>query len=267
MSNNTDYDKIISDKNLFNNTVYTKLSDAVKILEERQKDKKLKAKIEKLLENDIPEPFCFIDKYAVNGKQIATPNFDVRFFLNLVNEEKLKPLFWEFYDDKFTSNNPFKYSLGKLIIFEKIKSKIIKRRINIIDFNKYDGKKLRDIKTIWGESLINFHKRLFNFYGYNTKKLLFYDGSYWLNKHGKEASSFYEKDLLLYVYHGILFENYILNGKEGEFTKNIFLKSFLNVQEITGCKPLIVPIPPMDKDIEEDEIWFSYDEKIKNYNL
>jgi len=32
---------------------------------------------------------------------------------------------------------------------------------------------------------------------------------------------------------------------------------------LTGARPLIVPIPPMD--IEDDSIWYSYDKKIKSF--
>ncbi len=83
------------------------------------------------------------------------------------------------------------------------------------------------------------------------------------DKKGKKADCFYEKDLLLYICHGILFENFLLDGKDGEFTKNIFLPAFEKVCKLTGLKPLIVPIPPMDYDIEENSFWYSYDEKIK----
>ena len=42
-----DYSKIMSDRNIFNQIVYTPLSEALKILDERQKDKKLVTKVEK----------------------------------------------------------------------------------------------------------------------------------------------------------------------------------------------------------------------------
>ena len=42
-----DYNKIMSDRNIFNQIVYTPLSEALKILDERQKDKKLVTKVEK----------------------------------------------------------------------------------------------------------------------------------------------------------------------------------------------------------------------------
>ena len=43
-----DYNKIMSDRNIFNQIVYTPLSEALRLLDERQKDKKLMAKVELL---------------------------------------------------------------------------------------------------------------------------------------------------------------------------------------------------------------------------
>ena len=90
--NKMDYDKIMSDRKLFNETVYTPLTEAIKILEERQKDSKLREKIEELLDNNIPEPLRKIDKYGISGKQLATPNLDTRWFIKLVKQFNLKPL-------------------------------------------------------------------------------------------------------------------------------------------------------------------------------
>jgi len=262
-----DYDKIMSDKKSFYKMVYTPLSEAIKILEERQKDPNLIIKIEKLLNNDIPEPLKKIDKYAINGKQVATPNFDVRWFLNIIKDYNLKPFFYEFYSDKFTSKNYFKHSLCQLLIHKNENNKkgeYLEEKITIVDFNKYDGKLFKEIKTLNGESLIDFHRKLFSVYDYKIEDFIFYDGSPWLERNGGSASSFYEKDLLLYVCHGILFENFLLTEEDSNFTKNIFLPAFIKAHKLSGLKPLIVPIPPMDPDIEDGSHWYTYDEKIKN---
>ena len=261
-----DYDKIMSDRKLFNETVYTPLTEAIKILEERQKNPDLIKKIETLLDNNIPEPLKKIDKYAISAKQVATPNFDTRWFLKLAKEFQLKPFFSEYFDDKFTSNNSFKHSLGQLLIYNDInrKGENIREKVKIVDFDKYDGKPIKNVKTIWGESLIDFHKGLFNVYGYNLDEFILYDASDLLKKNGSKAERYYVKDLLLLVCHGILFENFLLDGRDGEFTRNILLPAIKETEELSGLKPLIVPIPPMD--IESDDVWFSYDKKIKSSN-
>ncbi len=43
------YNTIMSDRNIFNQIVYTSLSEALRLLDERRKDPELIAKVEKLL--------------------------------------------------------------------------------------------------------------------------------------------------------------------------------------------------------------------------
>ena len=78
------------------------------------------------------------------------------------------------------------------------------------------------------------------------------------------AINYYTNFILLFICHGILFENFLFCGDEGEFTKNILLPAFNKAHDLAGIKPLIVPIPPMDSEIEEDIHWHSYSEKIKS---
>ncbi len=260
-----DYNTIMSDRKLFQKTVYTSLLKAIKILEKRQNNSELIKKVEKILNKDIPEPLRKIEKYGVSEKQVATPNWDTRWFISLTKEFKLKPIFSEYYNDKFTSNNEFKHSLGQIHICKGVykNGEDKSEKITIVDFNLYNGKKIKDVKTLWGEPLIEFHKRLFEAYKYNKNKFIFYDASDWLNRNGGEAKDYYEKDLLLYICHGILFENFLLTGSEGEFTRDVVLPAFKKVVELIGMKPLIVPIPPMD--MEHDQRWISYDKKVKDY--
>jgi len=265
-SSNGKYDEIMADRKLFNKTVYTPLSEALRLLDERQKDKELIKKIKELLNNDIPEPLKKIARYGIFGKQVATPNHDAHWFIELTKSHNLKPVFYEYHNDKFTSNNDFKHSLGQLNLHEDKndrKGNRIEEKITIIDFNKYDGKPIKEVLTLWDESLIDFHKRLFDICGYFKEDFIFYDSSDWLKRNGGKAENYYEKDLMLYICFGILFENFLNSGEEGEFTKNVFLPAFEHVIKTTGLKPLIVPIPPMDN--QEDTHWISYDKKIKPF--
>jgi hypothetical protein len=260
-----DYDTIMSDHNIFNQVVYTPLSEAVKILKERQQDKNLIAEIDNLLGENIPEPLKKMDLYGISGKQVATPNFDTRWFIELTKVFGLKTFFSEYHSDKFTSNNYFKHSLGQLLIHSGLNKKedYIEEKITIVDFNKYNGKPIRDVLTLWGQPLIDFHKNLFSAYGFDTEKFIFYDCSNWLKNYKGGAKDYYKKDQLIYICHGILFENFLLTGDDGKFTRDIFLPAFEEAYNLTGVKPLIVPIPPMDA--EEGSHWFSYDKKVKLY--
>lgn len=252
-----DYEKIMSDRNLFNQVVYTPLSDALRLLEERQKDPVLMAKVEELLKGDIPE-ILRKRKCGVIARHIATPNHESRLFININKEVGLLPVFFEYYDDKFTSNNKFKHSLGNLHIQEKIIDKPSDiKKIKIVDFNAYDGKKLKEVFTLWDESLVDFHKKLFLCHGYNLDDFYSCDVSEWLKKNGEKAVDFYTKFLALFVCHGILFENFLISkDDEGNFTKSLVLPTIEKIMNILEVKPLIVPLEPLD--LEAETFWFHH---------
>ena len=259
-----DYDKIMSDRNIFNQIVYTPLSEALRLLDERRQDKELMAKVEELLKGDIPE-FFKNKKCAVQFRQIATPNTESEYFIKIAKENDLQPAFFEYHDDKFTSNNEFKHSLGQLHIRSHINKNgtFPAEKITIVDFNKYNGKKLKDVKTLKEESLIDFHRKIFDSQGHNLRELSFFDASDWLKNHGGTATHYYTSFLLLFTCFGILFENFLLtNNSEGDFTRDVVLPAIEKVIDLTGVKPLIIPIGPMD--METDKHWISYHPKIKS---
>lgn len=262
-----DYNKIMSDRNLFNKVVYTTLSDAILLLKERQQDHILMSKIEKLLNNNIPECLINYKNSAVMCRQISTPNYDVRSFISIAKDNNLFPIFYEFTDDKFTAENDYKHSLGQLVIHSRLDKvgNFIEEKINIIDFNKYNGKKLKDVKTLNNEFLLDFHRRLFNIYNIDLNSIGFLNGSDWVKKNGGSAKSYYKNLMLLFICHGILFENFMMNGTEGEFSAQTLLPAIDEIFKLTGLKPIIVPIPPMD--LEEDSHWISHEPIIKQLIL
>ena len=260
-----DYDKIISDRKLFNETVYTPLSEALRLLEERRKDPELVKKVEEFLDGDIPECFKGEGVKAVHFRQIATPNFDARWFLELAQDHSLKPIFFEYFNDKFTSNNEFKHSLGQLRIHGKINKNGDHQRdlVTIVDFNKFNGKKLSEVKTIWNQNLVDLHRELFSVFDVDLDKITFYDGSNWFYNNGEKSQMYYKKFLALFLCHGILFENFLLTGSEGEFSKTIVLPAIDYLNDKFNVKPFIVPIPPME--VEDNEHWISYTKNVQEF--
>jgi len=259
-----DYNTIMGDRNIFNQIVYTPISEALRLLEKRKKDPELTAKVEKLLKGDIPEFFKKNKKYAVLFRQIATPNHETRRFLSLAKENNLSPVIFEFHDDKFTSNNEFKHSLGQLHIQNKNSknNNYSVEKITIVDFNLHGGKKFKDVKTLWLEPLIDFHRKLFTIHDYNTDDFHLYDASMWFKKNGGKAVDYYVNFLLLFTCYGILFENFLTSkNSEGDFTKNIVLPAIEKVINIAGVKPIVVPLEPLDS--ETDIFWVHHLSKIK----
>ncbi len=253
-----DIDNLIADREAFNALVYTPLEDAIRILKERSGNEQLAQTIATLIPHGIPEVLNK-KKAAVIFRQLATPNYETRRFISLIDAiDELEPVFWEYHDDKFTSNNECKHALGKLSFHhgrgKKGGHKI--DRLNIIDFNTFNGKKIKDIKTLWGESFIDFHHNLFAKTYRQADTDSFFDASEWFLQSGGNAKEYYKLFLCLFVQNGILFENFMLDQKEIEFTKNVFLPAFIEVWEKTGEKPLIVALAPTD--IEGDHFWMCH---------
>lgn len=252
-----DYNTIMEDRNIFNQIVYTPLSEALRLLEERQKDPVLMAKINELLKGDIPEVLKN-KKCGVLNRNIATPNYESKRFISLANENNLHPTFFEYHNDKFAPENQFKYFLGKIVSYNGVGKNGGEKKdyLNIIDFNKSNGKKLIDIVTLSDEPLTVFHRNLFKKHNLNDN-ISFLEVSDWFKNNGNIPANYYFNFFLLFVCNGILFENFLLQGNEKGFTRDIILPAFEKIINLTGVKPLIVPIEPTD--IESDEYWYYYD--------
>jgi hypothetical protein len=247
----------MSDRKLFDETIYTSLPEALTELDRRRGNIEIEKKVKVLLKNDNPEPFNSGPK-AVIFRQLSTPNYEIRRFFSIVNAiEALEPLFWEYHHDKFTSNNEWKHSLGKLFFYhgkgKKDGSKI--EAVKIIDFNSSNGKKIKDVQTLWGQSLIDFHHQFFN-ETFRTGIDSFFDATEWFHRQGGTAAKYYEPFLSLFIRHGILFENFMLDAKEADFTEKVFLPAFISVWKKTGYKPIIVSLEPTD--IEGDQFWMCH---------
>lgn len=252
-------DELIADREKFTRFVYTPLDEALEEFKKRQNDKELSEVLQKLLPIGAPSPMKNSPK-AVMFRQLVTPNYEIRRFLDLIDMvEELDPMFLEYAEDKFTDNNEWKYSLGKMSFYfgqgKKGGEKI--QRTRVIDFNSYRGKKLSEVKTLWGQSLIDFHHEFFlEAYGEILSEDSFFDGSDWFSRSGGQAIDYYKNFLMLFIRDGILFENFLLDTKEVDFTRNVFLPAFIEATLESGVKPLIVALEPTD--IESAEFWMCH---------
>lgn len=244
---NVDLDALMKNREAFNAFVYTDLEKALVEVKNRWDDIRIPTlkNAPDILKNGGG---------AVLPRQIATGNYEVRRFVDMVEPTNLKPIFWEYYDDKFTSNNGLKRALGKIPFYAGIGKKggIKIDRVTIVDFNTYNGKPISSVKTRWGESLIDFHHRLLK-QEFKSLDTLLFDASSWFLKNGKDAKSYYTPFMRLYTKHAILFENFLLDGNEYELTRFIFLPAFIKTWKETGHKPLIVSLVPTET--ESDSFW------------
>lgn len=238
--------------------MYSTLEEAGKEILRRWSDLSLRKKVEEFLA-DVPEALgqgpC-----AVMYRQITTPNTEFHHFLHMAKQINLTPVSLEYLEDKFVTTNSCKLSWGKMAFYQgrnRNGEAIFYYKI-IIDFFKSDGKKFKEIKTLWGESFVDFHHRIL---GANPSCIKILDFSSWYKKRGGNATDYYPYILSLFICHGILFENFLMYGKESKFTHEIVKPSFKKVEEYFGVKPLIVPLVPHDE--VSDKYWWCYPEYIE----
>jgi len=239
--------------------IYTPLSVAKEEIWRRWNDKELRKKVEEFLGGDVPEvlkdePRSFL------VRQITSPDLEFECFLELAKLINLKQLFVEYSNDKFVSSNPDKYYRCNLYFYKgegknggyKVKSR------KIIDFDKYDGELIKNIKTIQGYNLLDFHHKLTdNTHPLTTNCIL--DVSDWIKKNGNTANKYYVKYLAWFICYGVLFENFNGNESERKFTSEIILPAINKLQNMFGLKPLIVPLIPIED--EASTYWRYYPEK------
>jgi hypothetical protein len=249
----------------FNKFIYTPVEEAIKELDSRLNNTKLDKYTEKVLAgNNIPE-IMKNRKSMVLFRHVATLNYEVRRFIIAADAlDELYPIIFEYTADKFNNRNDWKFSLGKISLSNGVNKK--KEQMfeckNIIDTNGSNNKQICSINTHWNQPLVDFHHEIFT-KGFPHLKDNIYDLSNWLHKFGPTAKEYYKPFFTLFLKHGILFENFLLNGDELEFTKKVILPIILEIIKETGVKPLIVALEPTD--IEGDKFWLSHPSHEKEF--
>ena len=249
------------DKSLID--IYTPLSEAKEEIWRRWNDKELRKKVEEFLNHGILKKFEDAPK-AVLSRYIATPNFELLYFLDSARTIDLEPLCFEYYDDKFVGKNDLKYYLCKLY-FDMGEGKRGGRKTDcfkVVDFDKLEGKRFSDIRTLENKSLIDFHHDMLSKIDQNINFQTI-DFSDWFNKTRNESEYYYLYYLALFLCHGILFENFLVNKEEKDFTENKVLPSFYKLEEMFGVRPLIVPLSYFAD--EAHQHWQHYPESFKKH--
>ena len=234
--------------------VYMSIDEAREEIWKRWNNKELKTKVQDFLGGSVPEVFKDFPR-AVIGRQILSPNFEMISFLESAKSIDLSPICFGYLDDKLVTKNLDKYYLCKLF-FEDGVGKHGGERVflrKVLDFNKFNGASFREAKTNFGLDFVEFHKTLANRSGLDVD---FFDGSEFLHKHGAISERYYKYFLSLFVCHGVLFENYLLEDEYGKLTVDIFSPNYSAVNEIFGVKPIIVRL--VDAELENDLHWRRY---------
>jgi len=241
--------------------LYTPLPAAIKELKRRREDASLKRNVDAFFETCPPMPEFLGSPKAFYSRYIASPTLETERFIEMIKDADLQPILLEYLSDKFVARNREKYSLCNMCFIKGTpeKSGKIIRKKRVVDFNAYEGKPFRNIPTEWGESLIDFHHRLLR----DSKmapSMRVLDFSEWFDKSRKLGRDYYRYYLALFLTHGILFENFLFDARELDFTTKKVIPAFDHLREMFGVKPLIVPIAT--NSIAELPAWSYYNEKI-----
>ncbi len=237
---------------------YTSLEDARLEIQKRWQNEELKKKVSAYLGGDIPEPFLS-EPRAVLARNIASPDNEFMYFLELSKKVALEPISLEYVHDKFFTMNTDKMAYAKMQFMNDVRQI---HTVQIVDFGMYDKKRFVDINTITGESLVDFHHRILNeFVGNQYKTQNIYDMSEWYHRRHGRSVDYYRYYVALFVCHGILFENFVTDDSEAGFEKKIVLPALQEIQKRFGFKPLIVPLAPDPT----DAYWWSYSDVLEKY--
>lgn len=247
-------------REILNTKIYSSLSEAIQALEKRRDNKKLREEINNFLGNRRVPDIISKNKSipAVLFRQLASPNYEMSRFLALAELGDFTPVVWEYLDDKYVTLNSEKYSLGKMSFYHGINKQgtLVVTKLKIVDFPKYDGKKISDVKTIWGETLADFHHSLLPQLYEGKVNYALFDASKWFQESGNNANHYYDYFLSLFIRNALLFENFLIDGTERQFTERVVIPAFERVYNRFKVKPLIIALDPTE--VEGDHFWRCY---------
>ncbi|MEI7449929.1 MAG: hypothetical protein WCJ75_09900 [Desulfomonile sp.] len=245
------------------NQFYTTLEEAKEEIWKRWNNASLRKKVTDLF-GEIPKPFQESPK-ALLWRYIKTPNLEFYRFVMMSNKVGLVSLAGEYTSDRLCTGNREKLYLAKIPVImgrDKNGNDIIQYH-KIIDVQKSDGMPFDSIVTLWGENLVRFHRRICDSM-YGNEDVATID---WSCLKGNCPREKYEQTFALFTCHGILFENYLLNGKnhkyEQPFVNKVICPAFHKTRETIGVKPLVVRL--LDVENEDDLSWQYYPSDIKGF--
>lgn len=255
---NTPYDAL-EDKNILQSFFYTRPEDAMNEIYLRRKESDFK--VSNLYPNVIDIESKYSNKVIGLVHRDITPNLEIARMIDTCDFMGICPVLLNYENDLFSCLSRSKYLLGKMAFFSGYgKSGGMKVEFKkVIDFDGAEGKKLNEIKTVFGDDLMTFHKKIFN-ERYHFLERSEYDIT--LLSNSILASEIYKFLFFLSIINGVFLEHFLFSGLEKKFVDEIVFPAFRFVWESTGYKPLVVPFEPTDND--DADFWHYYYFNIKD---
>src|SRR3989344_3788091 len=128
------------------------------------------------------------------------------------------------------------------------------KKVAIVDINAATRKPLDEIRTLWGESLVDFHTNLFP----RGQRVFIHDDKEWIDRNGRgNLLELYKRFLALFIVDAVFFEDYTVDNEyERQFRIEVVRPAFDFVEHYFGVRPLIVQSVP--KSEESSLYWLSY---------
>lgn len=245
--------------------LYTPLSTALQELDRRRNDPVLRKRIQDYFATSPCPRGLGAEPKIVMAPPLVSPNFELKYFLDICTSVPIQSMFLEFTQDKFVHLNFEKRHLGNMIFYKKTPHARaeVSGAIRIVDFEKEQGKPFTAIETIQGENFVDFHHRLVSQYLPDTP-IERYDFSEWFIASRSFSPEFrYLRYLGLFLCDGILCSNFVTEKYHSPFTRAYVIPAFKKLEELFGVQPLIVPIEPLETDA--DPFWCYYPEEIRQW--
>ncbi len=240
--------------------MYSSFDEILSEMKARREDKVLRQKVTDFL-GSHGFPFEIGKMHSFFSRSIITPNFELAYFMDLSRDLSLDPILLE-YPDKFVAMNPAKYCLTRFHFHKGVSRLALESGVWVGDIAAMEGKRMHELTTSTGESLMDFHHRLL-YKSYPELQGKVVDFYKWFNGSRGQGDSYYLCYLALFICDGVLFENFLHDDKEETaFVMEKILPSFNRACEVFGVRPLIFPLLPIEFERQKD--WLAYPLSVKD---
>lgn len=190
-----------------------------------------------------------------------TPNMEICRMIDTCDFLSLHPVLFDNVSDKFSCKSKSKYYLGRMAFFSGFgKNGGMKVDYHkVIDFVGSEGKRQNDVVSLFGDNLMDFHKKLFNEKYHFLSK----------DEFDVEEISGQESPLEIYkflfrlsIIRGVMLDHFSFKNDEIKFIEEVVYPSFISVWNETGYKPILVPFEPTEMD--DEDFWYYYFANIKD---
>lgn len=198
-------------------------------------------------------------EHALLSRWVLTPSFECLRFIGRVTGTGLRPLIYGHVADRFVGHNTSKLALLQMSFYHGTgrNGGVKLTPLAVADADGMNGKRFDEILTYWGQPLVEFHAELFDAMVPDADAVTPGSISSYYARHGSNAREYYADACFgPCVRHGILFETFGNDGREGKFAREVALPAFHEAWQTHGLKPLVVALDPPGREMDPYWNWY-----------